>query len=82
MFGGPPTPDTSERTQDRDPVGDYKLVHDLAVVGERLFANPGQIVELDIPCPALGDARLVGRANKYTRSIAVWCPSCTFRINR
>lgn len=82
MFGGPPTPDTSKRTQDRDPVGDYKLVHDLAAVGEQLFAKPGRIIELDIMCPALGDAKLVGRANKYTRSHMIWCPSCTFRVSR
>ena len=81
MFGGPPVPDTDERTEDRDPVGDYKLVHDMAVIGEALFARPGQVVPLDLQCPACGGS-LVGKANKYTRSVSIWCPMCTFRISR
>lgn len=79
MFGGPPT--SKERAEDRDPIGDYKLTHDLALVGEKLFANPGRVVDLGMDCPR-GDGKLLGRANQYTRSVAVWCSECTFRINR
>jgi hypothetical protein len=81
MFGGPPFPDTPERTEDRDPIGDYKLTNDMAAVAERLFASPGHIVELDLSCPN-GHGKLQGRANRYTRSVSVWCPECTFRVSR
>lgn len=79
MFGGPPVP--IRPSEVRDPVGDYKLVHDTASMAERLFAQPGEIVQLDETCPN-GHGPLQGRANKYTRSVTVWCPECTFRINR
>lgn len=82
MFGGPPRPETDERTEDREAVGSYALVHDLAAIGEGLFANPGRVVELGIECPARGDGMLLGRANKYARTLAIWCPSCSFRIAR
>ncbi|MDP9383171.1 MAG: hypothetical protein M3Q29_24120 [Chloroflexota bacterium] len=82
MFGGPPTPPRGERTEDREAVGSYPLVHNLAEIGERLFAEPGHIVNLGITCPACADAELQGRANKYTRSFAISCPNCTFTISR
>ncbi len=81
MFGGPPFPPTDQPTENREPVGDYKLTHQMATVGERLFAEPGRIVELDMECPACGGG-LVGRANKYTRSVTVWCTECSFRVSR
>ncbi|MEJ7653227.1 MAG: hypothetical protein WKH64_07725 [Chloroflexia bacterium] len=79
MFGGPPSPGAP--AENRDPVGDYKLTHDMAVIAERLFADPGAHVTLEIPCPACAH-ELVGRASKYTRSIAITCTNCTFRISR
>ncbi len=82
MFGGPPVPDTDKPTEDREAVGSYALAHEIAAIGERLFATPGQIVELDLICPACKDARLQGKANRYTRSIQVNCPNCTFTISR
>ena len=81
MFGGPPVPKTDERTEDRNPMGDYKLTHDMAAVAERLFETPSQIVELGIECPNR-DGRLQGRANKYTRSVTIWCPECAYRVSR
>ena len=82
MFGGPAAPKTNQENVDREAVGSYALVHDLAEIGEKLFARPGQIVELGILCPACGKAELVGRANKYTRSHTLMCPNCTFRVAR
>lgn len=82
MFGGPPSPKTPEHTEDRNPVGDYKLVHDTAAIAEMLFASPGELVDLDLICPACEVGRLTGRANKYTRSLVIKCPNCTFQISR
>ncbi len=82
MFGGPPSPKTQEQTEDRNPVGDYKLVHDTAAIAETLFARPGELVDLHLVCPACEIGRLKGRANKYTRSLTITCPNCMFRINR
>lgn len=79
MFGGPPV--RVQKTVDRDPVGDYKLTHKMSEIGEQLFATPDQIVDLGLPCPACGGA-LVGKANKYTRSITVRCERCSFRVSR
>ena len=81
MYGGPPVPRTNQRTEDRDPVGDYKLVHDIAAIAERLFQQPGQVAKLEPPCPACG-SQLLGKANKYSRSVSVWCSNCSFRVNR
>ncbi len=82
MFGGPPTAKTPRQAEDRDPVGDYKLVHDTAAIAEALFARPGELVDLHLTCPACEIGRLTGRANKYTRSLTIKCPNCTFQINR
>ncbi|GEM_PF-1481894 len=82
MFGGPPTPETSEHAEDRNPVGDYKLVHDTAAIAETLFARPGELVDLNLICPACAVGQLTGKANKYTRSLTIKCPNCTFQINR
>jgi hypothetical protein len=82
MFGGPPVPPTDEPTEDREAVGSYPLAHDLAMIGERLFASPGQIVPLGLSCPACGVGQLHGRANKYTRSQYIFCDNCTFRVSR
>ena len=79
MFGGPPVRD--EQTEIGQPLGEYRLVNDLALIGEKLFAQPSQIVDLSMQCPACGGA-LLGKANKYTRVITVWCSECTFRISR
>ncbi len=81
MFGGPPVPDTDKPTQDRDPVGDYKLTHDVSEIAESLMETPDRVVPLDLPCPAC-NGRLVGKANRYTRSVLVRCTRCTFRVTR
>lgn len=79
MFGGPPV--ETEPAEKLDPVGDYKLTHDMATIAERLFANPGHNIPLEERCPACGH-ELIGKANKYTRSITIRCSNCTYRINR
>lgn len=80
MFGGPPIP---ERASDnREAVGSYALAHEMAAIHERLFATPGQVVQLDVLCPGCGEANLKGKANKYTRSLNLSCPNCTFQVNR
>ncbi|MDQ3855646.1 MAG: hypothetical protein M3281_04540 [Chloroflexota bacterium] len=79
MFGGPPV--ESEPAVKKDPVGDYKLTHDMALAAERLFAEPGRNIELDTPCPACGHV-LIGRGNSRTRTITISCSNCTYRINR
>lgn len=81
MFGGPATRDPSNPSIDKDPVGDYKLTHEMSVIAEKLRTTPGEIMQLDIPCPAC-HGELVGRANKYTRSVMIRCQRCTFRVNR
>lgn len=79
MFGGPPVQD--EPSEIADPVGEYRLVNDMALIAEKLFAQPGEVMDLNMQCPADG-GRLLGKANKYARSVTIWCSDCTFRINR
>lgn len=81
MFGGPPTPDTDKPTENTEAMGDYKLSHEVAAAGEKLFATPGRILPLGMPCPVCG-GELAGKANKYTRSLSVWCMSCSYRVSR
>lgn len=81
MFGGPPTAATDQPTENAEPMGDYKLSHEVAASAEKLFASPGRILPVGMACPVCG-GELVGKANKYTRSLSVWCTSCAYRVSR